>query len=61
MAHCSALSNASEKWALKGCDLSRDTGGTLKHAGFSQVQIQPKILPTMFMPIRHQITAMFVK
>ena len=49
------------KWTLEGCDLCRDTGGTLKRAGFSQIQIQPMIVPTMFLPIRHHITAMCVK
>jgi hypothetical protein len=49
------------KWAFEGCDLCRDTGGTLKRAGFSQIQIQTMIVPTMFLPIRHQITAMCVK
>jgi hypothetical protein len=44
-----------------GCDLYRDTGGTLKRAGLSLVQIQPKVLLTMFKSIRHEITAMFVK
>jgi ubiquinone/menaquinone biosynthesis C-methylase UbiE len=49
------------KWTFEGCDLCRDTGGALKRAGFSQIQIQPMIVPTMFLPIRHQITAMCVK
>jgi ubiquinone/menaquinone biosynthesis C-methylase UbiE len=49
------------KWTFEGCDLCRDTGGTLKRAGFSEIHIQPMIVPTMFLPIRHQITAMCVK
>jgi ubiquinone/menaquinone biosynthesis C-methylase UbiE len=49
------------KWTFEGCDLCRDTGATLKRAGFSEIQIQPMIVPTMFLPIRHQITAMCVK
>jgi len=48
------------KWIFEGCDLCRDTGATLKKAGFSQVDIRPMILPTMFVPIRHQITAVCI-
>jgi ubiquinone/menaquinone biosynthesis C-methylase UbiE len=49
------------KWVFEGCDLCRDTGATLGRAGFSQVNVQQMVLPTMFVPIRHQITAMCVK
>ena len=49
------------KWVFEGCELCRDTGATLNRAGFSHVHIQRMILPTMFVPIRHQITAMCVK
>jgi SAM-dependent methyltransferase len=48
------------KWMFEGCDLCRDTGLALRSAGFSRLDIQPMILPTMFVPIRHQITAMCV-
>lgn len=48
------------KWVFEGCDLCRDTGTTLSRAGFSQVHVQPMILPTIFVPIRHQIAAMCV-
>jgi hypothetical protein len=46
---------------FEGCDLCRDTGATLGRAGFSQVNVQRLVLPTMFVPIRHQISAMCVK
>lgn len=49
------------KWVFEGCDLCRDTGATLRNAGFSQVHVRQLILPTMFVPIRHQITAMCIK
>lgn len=49
------------KWVFEGCDLCRNTGPTLREAGFSQVTVQPMVLPTMFVPIRHQITAICVK
>ncbi len=49
------------KWAFEGCDLCRDTGATLRSSGFSSVEVKPLILPTMFIPIRHQITALCIK
>lgn len=47
-------------WAFEGCDLCRDTGATLQSSGFSQVDVRPFVLPTIFAPIRHQITAMCI-
>ena len=49
------------KWVFEGCDLCRDTTSTLQTAGFAQVNVQPLILPTIFIPIRHQITAVCLK
>jgi ubiquinone/menaquinone biosynthesis C-methylase UbiE len=49
------------KWIFEGCDLCRDTGATLRSSGFSKIEVKPLILPTMFIPIRHQITAICVK
>ncbi len=49
------------KWVFEGCDLCRDTEATLRSSGFSKVEVKPFGLPTMFIPIRHQITAMCVK
>ena len=49
------------KWVFEGCDLCRDTGAVLRSSGFSKVEVNPLVLPTMFIPIRHQITAMCVK
>jgi ubiquinone/menaquinone biosynthesis C-methylase UbiE len=49
------------KWLFEGCDLCRDTGAALRAAGFAQVDVQPLVLPTMFIPIRHQIAAVCVK
>ena len=48
------------KWVFEGCDLCRDTGATLRSSGFAQVDVQSLVLPTIFVPIRHQITAMCV-
>jgi len=45
------------KWLFEGCDLCRETGDSLKKAGFSDVKIDSIILPTAFFPIRHQIIA----
>jgi ubiquinone/menaquinone biosynthesis C-methylase UbiE len=49
------------KWVFEGCDLCRDTGATLRSSGFAQVDVQSLVLPTIFVPIRHQITAMCIK
>jgi SAM-dependent methyltransferase len=48
------------KWVFEGCDLCRDTGATLRSSGFAQVDVQPFVLPTIFVPIRHQIAAVCV-
>ena len=48
------------KWVFEGCDLCRDTATTLQSAGFAQVEIKRLVLPTIFIPIRHQITAVCV-
>lgn len=49
------------RWIFEGCDLCRDTAGTLRSAGFSQVDIEPLTLRTAFVPIRSQVTALCVK
>ncbi len=46
------------KWLFEGCELCRDTGATLRSSGFSRVELQSLVLPTIFIPIRHQIAAM---
>jgi len=48
------------KWLFEGCELCRDTGATLRSSGFSRVDVQSLVLPTIFVPIRHQIAAMCV-
>jgi SAM-dependent methyltransferase len=48
------------KWVFEGCDLCRDTGSTLRSAGFAKVDVQSLVLPTIFVPIRHQIAAVCV-
>ncbi len=49
------------RWLFEGCDLCRDTGGTLRRAGFSRVDIEPMTLRTAFVPIRSQVVALCVK
>ena len=49
------------KWAFEGCELCRDTGRTLKNAGFSRVEVRFLTLPTIFIPIRPQIAAVCFK
>lgn len=48
------------KWVFEGCDLCRDTASALRSAGFAQVDVRPLVLPTIFVPIRHQIAAVCV-
>lgn len=48
------------KWLFEGCELCRNTGATLQAAGFSRVDIQPLVVSTIFVPIRHQITAVCI-
>ena len=48
------------KWLFEGCELCRDTGATLRSSGFSRVDVQSLVLPTIFIPIRHQIAALCV-
>ena len=48
------------KWVFEGCDLCRDTGATLYSSGFARVNVQTLVLPTIFVPIRHQIAAVCV-
>ena len=48
------------RWAFEACDLCRDTGEILRSSGFAQVDIQPLVLSTMIVPIRHQITAVCI-
>lgn len=49
------------RWLFEGCDVCRDTGGTLRRAGFSHVDIEPMTLHTVFVPIRPQVAAVCVK
>jgi SAM-dependent methyltransferase len=48
------------KWLFEGCDLCHDTGSMLRSAGFARVDVQRLVLPTIFVPIRHQIAALCV-
>ena len=45
------------RWMFEGCELCRDTASTLRAAGFSEVELQPLVLPTVLLPIRYQIVA----
>jgi len=48
------------KWVFEGCDLCRDTASTLRSSGFAQVEVQSIVMPTILVPIRHQIAALCV-
>jgi SAM-dependent methyltransferase len=49
------------RWVFEGCELCRDTGSTLRTAGFGQIDLEPLVVPTLFAPIRYQIAATCVK
>jgi len=49
------------RWLFEGCELCRDTGSTLKQAGFSHVDVQPIVASTIFLPLRHQMAGVCVK
>ena len=49
------------KWLFEGCELCRETGVTLQSSGFGKVDLKPLVLPTAFVPIRHQISAICTK
>jgi SAM-dependent methyltransferase len=48
------------KWLFEGCDLCRDTASTLRSSGFARVDIEPLLLDTIFVPVRHHIAAVCV-
>lgn len=48
------------KWVFEGCDLCRDTASMIRSAGFAQVDLQPIVLPTIFVPVRYHIAAVCV-
>jgi SAM-dependent methyltransferase len=48
------------KWLFEGCDLCRDTGSMLRSSGFARVDIEPLLLDTIFLPVRHHIAAICV-
>ncbi len=45
------------RWAFQGCDLCRDTGATLRAAGFSSVEIERVTWRTAIVPISPMIVA----
>ena len=45
------------RWAFEGCDVCRDTATVLSIAGFSRVSLRRLRIPTILLPIRHQIAA----
>jgi SAM-dependent methyltransferase len=48
------------RWLFEGCDLCRDTGSILSSAGFTRVDINPILLETIFVPVRHHIAAVCI-
>lgn len=47
-------------WFFEGCDLCRNTGHLLETANFKSVKVDKFILPTIFVPIRHQIISVCI-
>ena len=45
------------RWVFEGCDLCRDTESVLRGAGFGKTTIETFVVPTLFLPVRHQIAA----
>ena len=48
------------RWAFEGCDLCRDTAAAIRAVGFARADVQPIVMRTVFVPIRHQIAAVCV-
>ncbi len=49
------------KWLLEGCDLCRDTGSTVRAAGFASVTIEPFVPKESPAIVRHHIVATCVR
>ncbi|MBF0316500.1 MAG: class I SAM-dependent methyltransferase [Oligoflexia bacterium] len=48
-------------WLFEGCDVCRTTDKLLHSAGFARVNLKRFILPTIFLPLRHQLAAICTK
>jgi SAM-dependent methyltransferase len=58
--HTAALQSAIRRpwrWVFEGCDLCRDTEGTIRAAGFRETTVERFKVPTVFLPVRNQIAA----
>lgn len=49
------------KWLFEGCHTHRETGGLLRRAGFSLVDVEVFTWRSVFLPVRPQIAAVCVK
>lgn len=45
------------QWVFEGCNLCNDTPAILRAAGFQRVEIEPLLVRTVLLPIRHQVIA----
>jgi SAM-dependent methyltransferase len=45
------------RWLFEGCELCNATEAVLRGAGFREVHIEPLHVPTVFVPLRYQISA----
>ncbi|MBM9579011.1 class I SAM-dependent methyltransferase [Leptospira sp. 201903070] len=48
-------------WFFEGCHLTRDTHQTLRSANFSNLKIEERSLPTVFLPIRPHVYGIAIK
>jgi hypothetical protein len=48
-------------WTFEGCHTHRDTGATIRDAGFSSVDYRDIVVPTAFVPFRSEIAGVAIK
>ncbi len=58
--HVQRICRRGWQWVFEGCDLCRDTESLLRSAGFAHVEVQRLTVPTVLLPLRHQIAAMCI-
>lgn len=49
------------RWFFEGCHTHRDTAGSLRRAGFREVDLRPFVWRSAFIPVRPQIAAVCTK
>jgi SAM-dependent methyltransferase len=49
------------RWFFEGCDTCRDTESLLRAAGFTSLTVERHTVPSVFVPIRRQISATAIR